>query len=337
VLYHWRAIPGSTALASDEKNYAAVAARKAIQEHLQRTGRGGTVTAAPEAPALNRVRYPLPIELPLVSIIIPTRDRADILGVCLESVLQKTSYPHFEIIVVDNGSVEAKTQQLLDRQPKDKVRVVRDDAPFNYSRLNNLAVQAAKGEVVCLMNNDIEVLTPDWLEEMLSFALQPDIGCVGARLWYPGNGGLQHGGVILGIGGIAGHSHKYLPRRHSGYLGRAVLHQSFSAVTAACLLVRREIWEKVQGLDESFAVAFNDVDFCLRVRETGYRNVWTPYAEMIHHESVSRGPEDNPEKVARFQGEIKRMHERWGDALSSDPAYSVNLTYVHEDFSLGWR
>lgn len=337
VLYHWRAIPGSTALASDEKNYAAVAARKAIHEHLQRTGRGGTVTAAPEAPALNRVRYPLPAKLPLVSIIIPTRDRADILSVCLESVLQKTSYPHFEIIVVDNGSVEAETQQLLDRQPKDKVRVVRDDAPFNYSRLNNLAVHAAKGEFICLMNNDIEVFTSDWLEEMLSFALQPDIGCVGARLWYPDNGGLQHGGVILGIGGIAGHSHKYLPRRHSGYFGRAVLHQSFSAVTAACLLVRRDIWEKVKGLDESFAVAFNDVDFCLRVREAGYRNVWTPYAEMIHHESVSRGQEDNPEKVARFQGEIKLMQERWGDALSSDPAYSNNLTHAREDFSLGWR
>lgn len=337
VLYHWRAIPGSTALAADEKNYAANVARKAIAEHLQRTGRGGTVSAAPEAPSLNRVRYALPAHLPLVSIIIPTRDRSDILGVCLESVLKKTSYPHFEIIVVDNGSVEQETQQLLASQPQDKVRVVRDDAQFNYSRLNNLAVKAAKGDVVCLMNNDIEVLTPDWLEEMLSFALQADIGCVGARLWYPGEGGLQHGGVVLGVGGIAGHSHKYLPRHHSGYFGRAVLHQSFSAVTAACLVIRREIWEQVEGLDESFAIAFNDVDFCLRVRDAGHRNVWTPYAEMIHHESLSRGQEDSPEKVARFKGEIQRMEQRWGAALHKDPAYSPNLTDDHEDFSLSWH
>jgi glycosyltransferase involved in cell wall biosynthesis len=337
VLYHWRAIPGSTALAADEKNYAATAARKAVEEHLQRTGRGGTVAAAPEAPALNRVRYALPAHLPLVSIIIPTRDRADILSVCLESVLKKTSYPHFEIIVVDNGSVELDTQQLLARQPQDKVRVVRDDSLFNYSRLNNLAAKVARGNVVCLMNNDIEVLTPDWLEEMLSFALQPDIGCVGARLWYPGEGGLQHGGVVLGVGGIAGHSHKYLSRNNSGYFGRAVLHQSFSAVTAACLVIRREIWEQVEGLDESFAVAFNDVDFCLRVRDAGYRNVWTPYAEMIHHESLSRGEEDNPEKVARFQGEIKRMQQRWGTRLHKDPAYSPNLTNEYEDFSLSWH
>jgi glycosyltransferase involved in cell wall biosynthesis len=337
VLYHWRAIPGSTALAADEKNYAAIAARKAIEEHLQRTGRGGTVTAAPEAPALNRVRYALPANLPLVSIIIPTRDRSDVLGVCLESVLKKTSYPHFEIIVVDNGSVEQETKQLLASQPQGKVRVVRDDAPFNYSRLNNLAVKAAKGDVVCLMNNDIEVLTPDWLEEMLSFALQADIGCVGARLWYPGEGGLQHGGVVLGVGGIAGHSHKYLPQHQSGYFGRAVLHQSFSAVTGACLVIRRDIWEQVEGLDESFAIAFNDVDFCLRVRDAGYRNVWTPYAEMIHHESLSRGQEDSPEKVARFNGETQRMQQRWGTGLHKDPAYSPNLTDDHEDFSLRWN
>jgi glycosyltransferase involved in cell wall biosynthesis/cell division protein FtsB len=335
VLYHWRAIPGSTALAADEKNYAAIAARKVIAEHLQRTGRGGTVTAAPGAPSLNRVRYALPAHLPLVSIIIPTRDHADILGICLASVLNKTSYPHFEIIVVDNGSVEQETQQLLASQPQDKVRVMRDDRPFNYSRLNNLAVQVAKGDVICLMNNDIEVLTPDWLEEMLSFALQSDIGCVGARLWYP-SGVLQHGGVVLGIGGIAGHSHKYLSRQQSGYFGRAVLHQSFSAVTAACLVIRREIWEEVEGLDESFAVAFNDVDFCMRVRDGGYRNVWTPYAEMIHHESLSRGEEDNPEKIARFQSEIHRMDQRWGAALHKDPAYSPNLTHDHEDFSLRW-
>lgn len=335
VLYHWRAIPGSTALGAGEKDYAAEAARKAIREHLQRTGRGGVVMPAPEAIAMTRVRYPSPDESPFVSIVIPTRDRADILAVCLNSVLSKTTYAHYEIIIVDNGSVEQETFDLLASQPKDKVRVIRDDSPFNYSRLNNLAVEQAKGELICLMNNDIEILSTDWLEEMLSFACQPDIGCVGARLWYP-DGRLQHGGVVLGIGGVAGHAHKYFDKQDQGYFCRAALHQSFSAVTAACLLVRRSVWKQVNGLDESFAVAFNDVDFCLRVREFGYRNVWTPYAETIHHESVSRGNEDTPEKIARFEGERQRMQLRWGSVLGQDPAYNPNLTVDHEDFSLAW-
>ena len=336
VLYHWRAIPGSTALASGEKSYTVNAAHKAVAEHLERTGRLSVVCSAPDAPSFNRVRYSLPVQLPFVSIIIPTRDRADLLDMCLNSVLRKSTYENYEIIVVDNGSVEEETEKLLDRQPKDRVRVIRDDSPFNYSRLNNLAVEKSNGNVICLMNNDIEVLTPDWLEEMLSFAMQPDIGCVGARLWYP-DGRLQHGGVILGLGGVAGHSHKYLPKGAPGYFGRAVLHQSLSAVTGACLMVRREVYERNNGLDEEFAVAFNDVDFCLRVRESGYRNVWTPCAEMIHHESVSRGQEDTPEKQARFKGEVDRMEARWGGILRKDTAYSPNLTLAHDDFSLGWH
>lgn len=335
VLYHWRAIPGSTALDSGEKSYAAEAARKAIVEHLVRTGRKAEVFPAPEIPSLNRVRYSLPDELPLVSIIIPTKDRADILSMCLDSLLNKTTYPNFEIVIVDNGSIEEDTKQLLSRQPPERVRVIRDDSPFNYSRLNNLAVLQAKGEFICLMNNDIEIISPDWLEEMLSFATQSEIGCVGARLWYP-NGRLQHGGVVLGIGGVAGHSHKHLAKSSAGYFGRAVLHQSMSAVTAACLLVKREIYEQVGGLDEALAVAFNDVDFCLKVRESGFRNVWTPYAEMTHHESVSRGHEDTPEKQRRFRQEIYKILERWGNALASDPAYSPNLTLIYEDFSYSW-
>lgn len=335
VLYHWRAFPGSTALDAGEKNYAAEAARKAIAEHLERTGRGGTVMPSPDVPSLNRVRYALPYEPPLVSIIIPTRDRSDILKVCLESVLEKTAYNNYEIIIVDNGSVEEETNDLFSKQPQDKVRIVQDDSPFNYSRLNNFAVEQSHGDVICLMNNDIEVITHDWLEEMLSFAMQSDVGCVGARLWYP-DGRLQHGGVILGIGGVAGHAHKYISKGQCGYFGRAVLHQALSAVTAACLVIRRSVWQEVKGLDESFAVAFNDIDFCLRVSEMGYRNVWTPYAEMIHHESVSRGHEDNPEKIARFNAEAQRMRDRWGVSLHNDFAYSRNLTLDHEDFSLAW-
>ena len=335
VLYHWRAISGSTALNINEKYYATDSGRRVIAEHLVRSGRGGSVSPAPTVPFMNRVRYPLPDYLPLVSIIIPTRDKAHLLKTCLDSLFNKTIYENYEILIVDNGSVEAATKEFFDRQPKDKVRIIRDDSPFNYSRVNNLAVSRSKGDVICLMNNDIEILTPDWIEEMLSFVMQPDVGCVGARLWYP-DGGLQHGGVISGIGGVAGHSHKYLKKGNLGYFARAVLHQSLSAVTGACLMIRKSVWEEVGGLEEQLAVAFNDVDFCLRVREAGYRNIWTPYAEMIHHESLSRGAEDTPDKQKRFIQEINLMKTRWSSALQNDFAYSPNLTNEHEDFSFAW-
>lgn len=335
VLYHWRAIQGSTARSSNEKIYAAEAGRKAVAEHLERVGRKAMIMPAPEAPPMNRVRFVLPEELPLVSILIPTRDRAELLGMCLDSVFTKTSYPNYEVVIIDNGSVEAETMALFERLPKGRVQVIRDDSPFNYSRLNNLGAKLTKGAVLCLMNNDIEILVPDWIEEMMSFALQPDVGCVGARLWYP-DGTLQHGGVIVGLGGVAGHSHRHFPKGHPGYFGRAVLAQSLSAVTAACLMIRREVFEEVGGLDEEFAVAFNDIDFCLRVRDKGYRNVWTPFAEMIHYESASRGYETTPERQKRFLAEIDFMKERWGEKLTVDPAYNPNLTLDHEDFSLAW-
>lgn len=335
VLYHWRAFAGSTALGAGEKNYAAVAGRRAVAEHLTRRGLAAEVTAAPEAPAQNRVRFACPAPQPLVSIIIPTKDRADLLEMCLKSLQAKTSYTNYEVIIVDNGSVEPATQALFDRLQAPRFKVVRDDSPFNYSALNNSAARLARGELLCLMNNDIEILTPDWLEEMVSFAWREDVGCVGARLWYP-DGRLQHGGCVIGVGGIAGHSHKYLSRGQVGYFARAVLHQSFSAVTAACLLVRRSIFEQMGGLDEQLVVAFNDVDFCLRVQAAGYRNVWTPYAEMNHHESASRGEEDSPEKIARFKREIDYMKARWGDSLLNDPTYSHNLTLDGEDFSYAW-
>ena len=335
VLYHWRAVPGSTALAADEKNYAADAGRLAVAEHLKRRRIAADVTAAPEAPALNRVRFTLPNPLPLVSVIIPTRDHVDLLSTCVHSILKLTTYPVFEIIIIDNGSVESETAVFFASLPADRVKIIRDDSPFNFSALNNHGAQAAHGELLCLMNNDIEILTPDWLEEMVSFAMQPEVGCVGARLWYP-DGRLQHGGVILGVGGVAGHSHKYVQRGDGNYFGRAVLHQSLSAVTAAVLLVRRPVFDAVNGLDEALVIAFNDVDFCLRIQAAGYRNVWTPYAEMIHHESVSRGNEDTPEKQARFTNEVHKMQARWGEKLMLDPAYSPNLSLDYEDFSLAW-
>lgn len=333
VLYHWRIIPGSTALSANEKPYAQVSAKRAVTEHLQRRGITAELLPCPEAPHLHRVRLARPDPLPLVSIIIPTRDRAQLLETCVESIRRLSSYPHFEIIVVDNGSIEPATQVLFERLQQEGVILLRDEHAFNFSALNNRAARRAKGEILCLMNNDIEILTPDWLEEMASFAVLPEVGAVGARLWYP-DGTLQHAGVILGLGGVAGHPHSRLPRGHTGYFGRAVLHQSLSAVTAACLVIRKSVFDEVGGLDETLAIAFNDVDFCLRVRAAGYRNVWTPAAEMIHHESASRGTEDTPAKQRRFFGEVATMQERWADIIQDDPAYSPNLTLSSGDFAM---
>lgn len=335
VLYHQRTERGYPVVNTETALQLADSGRRAVNEYLVRSGRGGQAVPCAEAPEYNRVRYRSDGTLPLVSMIIPTRDRADLLSMCLDSLLHKTSYPHYEIIIIDNGSVEAATQKLFDSLPKDRIRVLRDNDAFNYSRLNNLGARHARGDILCLMNNDIEILTPDWVEEMLSFVLQEDIGCVGARLWFP-DGRLQHAGVITGLGGVAGHPNKFFPRGYIGYFGRAVLAQSLSAVTAACLMVRRTVWEQVNGLDETLAVAFNDVDFCLRVQAAGYRNVWTPSAEMNHHESASRGNETSKAKQIRYEAEIKQMQSRWGDTLIHDPAYNPNLTLVHDDSSLAW-
>ncbi len=306
-----------------------------IERHLERRGRRGTVMPNAEAEGYGRVRFDLPKTRPLVSIVIPTRDRLELLRVAVNSVLEKTTYAPFEIIIVDNGSVEGPTLDYFDTLRDPRVRVLRDDRPFNFSALNNAAVGVAAGDYICLMNNDIEILTPDWLEEMMSFAVQPDVGCVGARLWYP-NGTLQHGGVLVGFHGVAGHMHKFLPRGDSGYANRAVLHQSLSAVTAAVLLVKKSIYQAIGGLDESLAVSFNDVDFCLKVRDAGYRNVYTPFAEMNHYESASRGAEDSPEKKARETSEITIIKSRYGDSLMRDPAYSPNLSLLREDLSFAF-
>lgn len=336
VLYHWRASPGSMAGTGEEKPYALTAAQRAIAEHLERVGTPGEVLSTREAPGMNRVRFRVPDPAPEVCIVIPTRDRADLLAMCVDSVLSRTAYPRYSILIVDNGSREEATATLLARlQSEPRVRVLRDDSEFNFSALNNRAVRQSGAEFVCLLNNDIEVLDGDWLDEMVGMGARPGVGAVGARLWYPDRT-LQHAGVILGVRGVASHAHKHLRKGQPGYFGRAVLHQAMSAVTAACLLVRRSIYEEVGGLDETFRIAFNDIDFCLRVRAAGYRNVWTPFAELVHHESASRGYETTPEKRERFDDEVRRMRERWGALLLNDPAYSPNLTLETEDFSLAW-
>ncbi|WP_122499480.1 glycosyltransferase [Pseudomonas viridiflava] len=334
VLYHWRAHAGSTAMAGDEKPYAALAGVKALEDHLRRKGNIGVAELSDHG--MYRVRYKLPAVQPLVSLVIPTRNAYALVKQCIDSIKDLTAYKNYEIILIDNGSDDPQSLAYfaqLDREPN--IRVLRDDGPFNYSALNNAAVRIANGELIGLINNDIEVISPDWLGEMVSIAMQNNVGAVGARLWYP-NDRLQHGGVIAGIGGIAGHSHKNLPKGASGYFCRGELIQEFSAVTAACLVIKKAIFEQVGGLEEEhLKIAFNDVDLCLKVQEAGYVNVWTPFAELYHHESATRGFEDTPQKQARFSTEIEYIKSRWPN-IQNDYAYNQNLTLDYEDFSLAW-
>ena len=337
ILYHWRALPGSTARSSEEKNYSSEAGLKALQDYFQEVNPDIHVEIGP-VPNSYRVRYPVPTPCPLVTIIIPTRDKLKLLKNCLNSILAKTTYANFEILIVNNRSEHIETISYLEsiQEIHENVRGINYDHDFNFSGINNFAVPHANGDIVALVNNDIEVINPDWLTEMVSYACRLEVGCVGAKLYYS-NGRLQHGGVILGIGGVAGHSHKGYASKANGYFSRLKLTQNLSAVTAACLVVRKKVYEKVGGFDEqNLKVAFNDVDFCLKVRELGLNNVWTPYAEMYHLESESRGQEDNPEKQERFVSEVHHMIACWGQKLLNDPYYNPNLTLEADDFSLAW-
>lgn len=332
VLYHWRAIPGSTALSRDAKDYASGAGARAVADQLARIARGAV--ASELSHGHYRVRWPLPSPLPMVSLIVPTRDRANLLRTCVESILSRTTYGNFELVVVDNGSTEVDAlEYLASLQGRERVRVLRYDRPFNYSAINNWAAAQCRGEVLGLVNNDIEVITPDWLEEMVSHALRPEIGAVGAMLYYPDDT-IQHAGVVLGIHGVAGHVYAALPRGYPGHGGRARVAQRLSAVTGACLVVRRDLFDEVGGLDERLEVAFNDIDFCLRLREAGYHNLWTPFAELYHHESASRGSEDTEGKRQRFAREVNFMQTRWRGVLESDPAYNPNLSLESRYFEL---
>ncbi|WP_298607902.1 glycosyltransferase family 2 protein [uncultured Thiothrix sp.] len=279
--------------------------------------------------------FKIPEPQPLVSLIIPTRDRLSILQPCVESILEKTTYENFEILILDNQSKEAETLIWFERIQNDpRVKVIQYDYPFNYSAINNFGVQQAKGSIIGLINNDVEIISANWLTELVSHACRAEVGCVGAKLYYS-NGQIQHAGVILGLGHVAGHAHRFAERDSTGYFNRLKVVQNYSAVTGACLLVRREIYEQVGGLNEQdLAVAYNDVDFCLRVRAVGYRNLWTPHAELYHHESVSRGEDDTPEKKARFDKEVAYMRATWGTELDNDPYYNLNLSRLREDFSL---
>lgn len=307
---------------------------EALQCHLGRRGVAAEVT--PTLPGCRRVRHLLPESPPLVSIIVPTRDALDMLRRCVESVLGKTTYPRFELLLVDNQSSEPQALAWLRGiAAHPALRVLPYDHPFNFSAINNFAAQAARGEVLCLLNNDTEVISPDWLDEMVGHLLQPQVGVVGAKLYYP-DGRVQHAGDTVGPGGCANHLHSRIARDDPGYCNRAAVAQGLSAVTAACLVTRRDLFLELGGLDaRRLKVAFNDVDYCLRVRAAGQQVIWTPHAELYHHESVSRGKDNTPAKQRRTDREAYAMRRRWGQVMRNDPFYNPNLNYRRPDFTPG--
>jgi GT2 family glycosyltransferase len=337
ILYHWRMVEGSTALASDEKSYTTDAGIKALQDHFNVLNKEVTVQQGKHA-NIYKVNWPSVNENkeePLVSLIMPTYNGYEITKQAIDSIVNKSTYLNYEILLVDNNSDDETALAYFDEiNNHEKITVLRYPHPFNYSAINNFAAKQAKGEIIGLINNDVEVITPEWLSEMVSHAQREDIGCVGAMLYFE-NDTIQHAGVIIGIGGVAGHSHKHFKRDSHGYFSRLNIVQNLSAVTAACLLVKKSVFEQVNGLNEKdLTVAFNDVDFCLKVQAAGYRNLWTPYAELYHYESISRGAEDNPEKVARFNQEVDYMKDTWGTDKKTDPCYSPNLSLIRENFSV---
>jgi GT2 family glycosyltransferase len=340
ILYHWRTARGSTARSAKSKPAGPDASKRALKEACDRKGiviegieqmsRGGHF----------RIRRSLPSPPPLVSVIIPTRNQPELLKKCLLGLREKTDYPALEILVVDNGSDDPAMEEIYSREGE-RICLLRDPGSFNFSAMNNRAAREANGEILLLLNNDVEPLDPDWLHEMVAHAVRHEIGAVGPMLLYP-NGRIQHAGIVLGIagpmrvGGVAGHPGKRMrpDMRVMGNLLRVT--RDVSAVTGACLAVKKAIFREVGGLDEEMLpVAFNDVDFCIRVMKEGYRNLWTPHARLTHYESLSRGREDSPEKIDRFRREVRVMRERWGDLLDNDPYYNPNLTLVHENWGLG--
>ena len=336
ILYHWRTIEGSTSADSEAKPEAIERSKRVLENAMQRRG----VEASIEYGNLNhffRVKYTI-IGQPLVSIIIPFKDKPELLDMCVNSILKTSTYAHYEIIGISNNSESKEVFELMETLEKKDSRVsfYEYNTEFNYADINNHAVNTyAKGEHVLLLNNDIEVIEPSWIEAMLEHSQREEIGCVGAKLYYPDDT-IQHAGVIIGLGGYAGHSHKMYPRDNPGYFNRLNAIQNLSAVTAACLMIKKRIYQEIDGMDAvNFKVAYNDVDFCLRVMEEGYYNLFTPYAQMYHHESISRGYETTPEKIARFQTEKDALYKRHPYILENgDPYYNPNLTQDKEDFSL---
>lgn len=332
ILYYWRAHKKSVAGGVDAKPYALKAAKMALSEHLERLGLKGEVYDG-EVPSTYHIQYEIDGN-PLVTIIIPNKDHIKDLELCLTSIKNKTRYSNYEVIVVENNSSEQSTFDYYNRIENEMgVEVLYWKGDFNFSEINNFAVKAVQGEYIIFLNNDIEIISENWIQEMLMFCQRKDVGAVGAKLLYP-DGTVQHAGVILGLGGVAGHAHKYFDNSDTGYAYRLVVSQNLSAVTAACMMISKQVFDDIGGFDPQFQVAFNDIDLCMKIREKGYLIVFTPFAQMYHYESKSRGAEDTEEKIVRFQNETKLFRQRWEEELKNgDPYYNKNLTLDREDFS----
>ena len=333
ILYHWRLHPKSTSLVLNSKPYFESASIRALSDALarrQEPGRIETIKTDCYIP-----RYDIE-NRDLVSIIIPSRDLGSTVDKCLESIFSKTDYPNYEVVFIDNGSTEPDALDVLKHwkeAEKDRFKLYPYDIPFNYSKLNNYAVSKANGKYLLFLNNDIEVLRPDWLTAMVEQAQRPSIGAVGAKLLYPDDT-IQHAGVVIGIGGVAGHSHKHFSAEDMGYFRTIQTINNYSAVTGACLMCRREVFDAVGGFEEQLSVAFNDVDFCLKISSLGYNNIYLPHVVLYHYESKSRGYEDTPEKQARFEKEIAFMQTKWSKLINHDPCYSKHLTKKHQDYRM---
>lgn len=336
VLYHWRVHKASTADNPLSKKYAYDAGKRAVLEHIRRCGEDGEVTDT-KFPGFYQVKYRVEGQ-PLISVIIPNKDERETLKSCLDSIWEKTTYPNYEIIIVENNSTQPETfEYYRSIDGKKGVRVVYWKEGFNYSALNNFGFSHARGDYILCLNNDVTVITPDWLERMLGQCQRKQVGIVGVKLYYPDDT-IQHAGVIIGIGGVAGAMFVGMPRQRSGYLRKAILQQDLSAVTAACMMVDRRAWEDVGGFNTDLAVAFNDIDFCLKARDRGYLVVYEPNVELYHYESKSRGYEDTPEKQRRFQSEIDYMKEHWDTILSKgDPYYNRNFSLKTCNYTLRRR
>ena len=334
ILYYWRAHPGSVAQDTGSKPYVIAAGVRSVEKRLARLGLEGTVSPVRPGLTIYRVRYKIR-GTPKVSILIPSCEHLEDLKACLGSIFRQTTWPDYEIVIAENNSRNPALFAYYGELQREKanVRVVSLAGEFNYSAVNNYAAQFCRGDYLLLLNNDTEVLTPGWIEEMLMFAQRRDVGAVGAMLYYP-DGTIQHAGVGLGLGGVAAHFFAHVDRRNAGYMGRLLYAQDLSAVTGACLMIRRGVWDQVRGLDERFAIAYNDVDLCMRIRQAGYRIVWTPFARLYHWESKSRGCDDSPEKQARFRSEAERFRQRWRRELAEgDPYYNPNFALNRNDFS----
>ena len=338
LLYYWRCHALSVASNIGAKTYAIDAAKGAVADHLRKHGfTDFKITSTRAFETIFKIRYKLE-GIPLISIIIPNKDHATDLKRCVTSIIEKSTYKNFEIIIVENNSITDDIFSLYEdlKSLDERIKVVKYEGAFNYSKVNNFGVSKSNGEYVLLLNNDTEVITVNWLEEMLMYAQRSDVGAVGAKLYYP-DMTIQHAGVVIGLGAhrTAGHTHYKLPKENLGYMGRLCYAQDVSAVTGACLLVKRTLWDEVNGLDEAFEISLNDVDFCLKLREKGYLNVFTPFAELFHYESASRGLDDTGEKAERYNKESELFRTKWAEVLKKgDPYYNPNFSLDRSDFSV---